>query len=82
MISSLLSAACALAPVSGTLITLYALQGTGAATIILASLVMFSFIHDRPTDRIRAIGLWRGAGGVAAAAGPVAGGLSVTFIDW
>ena len=75
----LLSAACALAPAGGALIAFRALQGVGAAAIVPASLAMLSLIHDRPTNRARAIGLWGGAGGVAAAVGPVAGGLLVTF---
>ena len=75
-------AACALAPAGGALIAFRALQGVGAAAIVPASLAMLSLIHDRPADRARAIGLWGGAGGVAAAVGPVAGGLLVTFTGW
>ena len=78
----LLSAACALAPAGGALIAFRALQGVGAAAIVPASLAMLSLIHDRPADRARAIGLWGGAGGVAAAVGPVAGGLLVTWAGW
>ena len=78
----LLSAACALAPSSGALIALRALQGVGAAAIVPASLAILSLIHDRPADRARAIGLWGGAGGIAAAVGPVAGGLLVTWTGW
>ena len=78
----LLSAACALAPAGGALIAFRALQGVGAAAIVPASLAMLSLIHDRPADRARAIGLWGGAGGVAAAVGPVAGGLLVTWTGW
>ena len=69
-------AACALAPAGGALIAFRALQGVGAAAIVPASLAMLSLIHDRPADRARAIGLWGGAGGVAAAVGPVAGDCS------
>ena len=78
----LLSAACALAPAGGALIAFRALQGVGAAAIVPASLAILSLIHDRPADRARAIGLWGGAGGVAAAVGPVAGGLLVTWTGW
>ena len=78
----LLSAACALAPAGGALIAFRALQGVGAAAIVPASLAMLSLIHDRSADRARAIGLWGGAGGVAAAVGPVVGGLLVTFTGW
>ena len=78
----LLSAACALAPAGGALIAFRALQGVGAAAIVPASLAMLSLIHDCSADRARAIGLWGGAGGVAAAVGPVVGGLLVTFTGW
>ena len=82
VVFGLLSTACALAPAGGALIAFRALQGVGAAAIVPASLAMLSLIHDRPADRARAIGLWGGAGGVAAAVGPVAGGLLVTFTGW
>ena len=82
VVFGLLSAACALAPAGGALIAFRALQGVGAAAIVPASLAILSLIHDRPADRARAIGLWGGAGGVAAAVGPVAGGLLVTFTGW
>ena len=78
----LLSAACALAPAGGWLIAFRALQGVGAAAIVPASLAILSLIHDRPADRARAIGLWGGAGGIAAAVGPVLGGLLVTWTGW
>ena len=82
VVFGLLSTACALAPAGGALIAFRALQGVGAAAIVPASLAMLSLIHDRPADRARAIGLWGGAGGVAAAVGPVAGGLLVTWTGW
>ena len=82
VVFGLLSAACALAPAGGALIAFRALQGVGAAAIVPASLAILSLIHDRPADRARAIGLWGGAGGVAAAVGPVAGGLLVTWTGW
>ena len=82
VVFGLLSAACALAPAGGALIAFRALQGVGAAAIVPSSLAILSLIHDRPADRARAIGLWGGAGGIAAAVGPVAGGLLVTFTGW
>ena len=82
VVFGLLSAACALAPAGGALIAFRALQGVGAAAVVPSSLAILSLIHDRPADRARAIGLWGGAGGVAAAVGPVAGGLLVTFTGW
>ncbi|TFH51737.1 MFS transporter [Actinomyces viscosus] len=82
VVFGLLSVACALAPTGGVLIASRALQGVGAAAIVPASLAILSLIHDRPADRARAIGLWGGAGGIAAAVGPVAGGLLVTWTGW
>ena len=81
VVFGLLSVACALAPTGGVLIASRARQGVGAATVP-ASLAILSLIHDRPADRARAIGLWGGAGGIAAAVGPVAGGLLVTWTGW
>ena len=43
---------------------------------------MLSAVYDDPKERARAIGLWGGAGGVAAAIGPVLGGALVSTIGW
>ncbi len=76
------SAACALAPASGPLIAARAAQGAGAAAIVPGSLALLSAIYEDPSARARAIGLWGGAGGIAAAVGPVLGGALVSWIGW
>lgn len=76
------SAVCALAPTGGALIAARALQGLGASAIVPGSLASLAAIYRDPGTRSRAIGLWGGAGGVAAAAGPVLGGALVSWIGW
>lgn len=71
---------CGLAPNVGTLIAARALQGIGAALLTPSSLALLqaSFL---PQDRARAVGAWSGLGGIAAAAGPLLGGLLVE-VSW
>jgi EmrB/QacA subfamily drug resistance transporter len=70
------SVACALAPDVSTLILCRAGQGIGAALLAPGSLAILQ-ASVRPEDRGRAIGLWSGLGGIAAAVGPLVGGLLV-----
>ena len=75
------SAACALAPGSGTLIAARALQGIGAALLTPGSLAILQ-ASFHPDDRGKAIGAWSGLGGVAAAIGPFLGGWLVAAVSW
>ena len=77
-----LSLACALAPTSEALAAARAVQGAGAAAVVPGSLALLNIIYPDPAARARAIGLWGGAGGVAAAVGPILGGMLVTSIGW
>ena len=45
-------------------------------------MALLSELFDDDADRARAIGLWGGAGGIASAVGPVAGGGLVSLIGW
>lgn len=75
------SAACAAAPTLGLLLAARALQGVGAAllTPVALALLEASFVKE---DRSAAIGAWSGLGGVAAAVGPLLGGLLLEVAGW
>lgn len=75
------SAACAFSPTLGALILSRILQGIGAAIITPASLALIREAYHDAAQRGRAIVYWGLGGSVAAAAGPVLGGL-LTEIDW
>lgn len=77
-----LSVGCAMAPTMEVLIAARALQGAGAAAVVPGSLALLAAHYPEPGRRARVIGLWGGAGGVAAALGPVLGGLLITSIGW
>ena len=78
---ALASAGCALAPTSGVLIAMRALQGVGAALLTPGSLAILEAVFRRQ-DRAPAIGAWTGLGGVATALGPVLGGVLVGLAPW
>lgn len=75
------SAACALAPNAGLLITARALQGLGAAAVTPLALTILAKAF--PVQRRGAIvGIWGGIGGLAVAGGPLVGGAVVQGLDW
>ncbi|MDT7538649.1 MAG: hypothetical protein QOI82_2234 [Actinomycetota bacterium] len=70
------SAACALSPGLWWLVGLRVLQAAGAAALTPTSLGLL--LAATPADRrVRAVRIWAASGGLAAAAGPVVGGLLV-----
>ena len=77
------SVACGLAPNGASLIAGRAVQGVGAALLVPTSLALLNHAcaHDAAL-RARAVGLWTAAGGVAIAAGPLAGGLLLGVFSW
>jgi len=75
------SAACAFSPSLPALIAGRVLQGIGAAMITPTSLALIREAYNDPARRARAIVYWGLGGSVAAAAGPVLGGL-LTQVDW
>ncbi|SEC13594.1 drug resistance transporter, EmrB/QacA subfamily [Streptomyces sp. 2231.1] len=77
---TLASLGCALAPDLGTLVVARVLQAVGAAAQIPTSLALL--LATVPAERrTHATRSWAAVGGLAAAAGPVAGGLLVES-DW
>jgi EmrB/QacA subfamily drug resistance transporter len=75
------SAACAVAPSAGLLITARALQGLGAAAVTPLALTILAKAF--PVERRGAIvGIWGGIGGLAVAGGPLVGGAVVQGLDW
>lgn len=74
------SAACAAAPSVEFLIAARALQGVAAALIAPGSLAILEAVFVAG-DRGSAVGSWSGLGAVAAAVGPVVGGLLVQSGD-
>src|SRR5579859_7682687 len=75
------SVACALAPSAGILIAARVLQGVGGALMTPQTLAMIPAIVPA-NRRGRAIGLWSGSAGLAAAVGPSLGGVLVTTAGW
>ena len=75
------SAAAALAPSMGVLITARAAQGIGAAIVMPLTLTILSAAF--PSEkRGMALGAWSGIAGLAVAAGPLVGGAVVDGIAW
>lgn len=78
---TLASVGCALAPSTGALIAMRALQGAGAALLTPGSLAILQASFRRE-DRSTAVGAWSGLGGVATALGPIVGGVLVGLAPW
>ncbi len=75
------SAACALAPDVGLLITARAVQGLGAAVITPLSLTILTSAFP-PERRGAIIGIWGGISGLGVAAGPLIGGAVTQGLSW
>ena len=78
---ALTSLACGLAPSIGVLIAARCGQGLGAALMLPASMALIRERFPDSAERARALGVWAVGGAVAAAAGPLLGGI-LTTIDW
>ncbi|MEU4238281.1 MFS transporter [Actinoplanes sp. NPDC026619] len=77
-ISSLL---CAVAPNEQALIAARILQGLGGAAMFACTATLLNFTYQG-RDRGVAFGVWGAVSGVAAAAGPLAGGLLTEHFGW
>lgn len=78
---ALASLLCGIAPNAEVLIAARVLQGAGGALLTPGSLSIIQSAF-RAQDRGRAIGAWSGLGGIAAALGPLVGGLLVDHASW
>jgi DHA2 family methylenomycin A resistance protein-like MFS transporter len=76
------SAACGLAPTLATPVMARIVQGAGAALLVPNSLSLIQQAFPVQEARSRAVGWWGAAGGIALAAGPVAGGFLVAHFGW
>ncbi|GGY70583.1 MFS transporter [Streptomyces omiyaensis] len=75
------SAVCGLAPDAGVLIGARAVQGAGAAGMFGTTIALLG-THYRGRERGIAFAVWGATNSVAAAAGPMAGGLLTQYLDW
>jgi DHA2 family methylenomycin A resistance protein-like MFS transporter len=76
------STACGVAPSAAALVLARLAQGVGAALAVPASLALLRAGHPDPGLRARAVGAWGAIAGIAAASGPVLGGLLVAAASW
>ncbi|MFH9725878.1 MFS transporter [Streptomyces sp. NPDC017254] len=75
------SVVCAVAPNAGVLIGARAVQGMGAAGMFGTTIALLG-THYSGRDRGVAFAVWGATNSVAAAAGPMAGGLLTQYLDW
>jgi DHA2 family methylenomycin A resistance protein-like MFS transporter len=73
---------CGLAPGAGALIAGRAVQGVAAAMLLPSTLAMVGQTFPEPAEQARALGIWAGVSALALPAGPVFGGLLVSWADW
>ena len=78
----LASLGCAAAPTLGCLLAARAVQGFGAAILLPGTLAVVTRTFPDGAAQARALGIWTGVAATALPAGPVLGGVLVTFVGW
>lgn len=58
------------------------LQGVAAALLVPTSLTLINASYETNEERAKAIGIWASIGGIAAAAGPLLGGILTSWFGW
>jgi EmrB/QacA subfamily drug resistance transporter len=76
------SLACSLAPDLGWLIGARVVQGAGASMLMPVTLAIIAATFTDSRERAQAIGIWAATAGIAAAAGPLLGGVLATTVGW
>jgi DHA2 family methylenomycin A resistance protein-like MFS transporter len=76
------SAACGVAPGAGSLVAARLVQGVAAAVLVPSSLALLGAAYSDTGARARAVGIWGGVAGIAAASGPVIGGVLTQAASW
>ncbi len=76
------STVAAFAPSPEVLITGRAILGAGAACIGPATLSTITGLYDSPVERLRAVGIWSGAGSIGFVIGPILGGALLSMFWW
>ncbi|MFI7498958.1 MFS transporter [Streptomyces sp. NPDC049687] len=71
-----------LAPSLALLVVFRVLQGLAAALMLPAVLALLPHLYIEPRERARAVATWASVGGVAAASGPLLGGILVHTFGW
>ncbi|GII82610.1 MFS transporter [Sphaerisporangium siamense] len=78
---ALTSLGCALSPSTEVLVAFRVLQGLAGAMLVPNTLALLRAAFP-PAELDRAIGAWGGASALAAASGPIVGGLLVEYVSW
>lgn len=78
----LASLGCAVAPTLGWLLAARAVQGFGAAVLLPGTLAVVTRTFPGGGAQARALGIWAGAAATALPAGPLLGGVLVTYAGW
>lgn len=73
---------CGIAPSGGALVAARLLQGAGAALFMPSSLSLLSQAYPDNTTRVKVLGLWSAIVSVAAAMGPLVGGVVISTLGW